>query len=214
MTRRAWRLALVLSVLPLVACAERGTAPPARIDTPVRVSASLTGSAVAWLSVEVTASDIAVPLVVTLDPSGGTAHGTITVPSGPARTFTARGYDVEGTLTHRAAATVDVAPGTAATVPLVLLPVTAGGTAGGGDDRVTLSETDVVLVAGLTRPLTATVAHADGTPVSSPAITWATLDARIAAVSPTGLVTAIAPGTTQVVALSGGGAGVVNVVVQ
>src|SRR5215217_5072142 len=85
----AWMLALL--VLPLAAaCGERGTAPATRIETPVQVSASLTGSAVEWLSVEVTASDIVVPVVVTLAASGTTAHGTVIVPSGTARTFTAR----------------------------------------------------------------------------------------------------------------------------
>lgn len=201
-------------VAAIAACDGRGTAPPTRIDTPVQVSASLAGSAVEWLSVEVTASDIAVPVVVTLAATGSTAHGTVTVPSGTARTFTARGYDVEGTLTHRAMTTVNVAPGTGATVPLMLLPVMDAGVGAGGDDRVTLSTSDVALAVGATQRLTVNVAHADGTPVAAPVTRWATLDPAIATVSVSGLISAIAPGTTQVVALSGGGAAVANVTVQ
>lgn len=211
----AWRnVAMGVAAVALSACDSRGTAPLERLDAPVQVSAALTGSAVEWLSVEVTAGDIAVPVVVTLVATGTTARGTVAVPSGAARTFTARGYDSEGTLTHRATATVDVAPGIRTTLPLVLLPVADSGASGAGDDRVSLSATDVVLAAGTTRRITAAVARADGTAISNPSVTWATLDPAVATVSRTGLVSAIAPGTTQVVALSGGGAAVVDVTVQ
>ena len=206
--------AVAVALLALVACDGRGTAPPVRIDAPVRVSAALAGSAVEWLSVEATASDIVVPVVVTLAATGTTARGTIMVPAGPARTFTARGYDAEGTLTHRATITIDVAPGTGATLPLMLLPVTDGGAGTGGDDRVTLSTSDVALAPGATQRLAATVAAADGTPRTGASVLWATLDPAVATVSRTGLVSAIAAGTTQVVALSGGGAAVATVVVR
>ena len=210
--RRAASAALLLPLL--AACSDGATQPRVRIDTPVQVSAALAGSAVAWLSVEVTASDIVVPIVVTLDATGSTAHGTVTVPSGDDRTFIARGYDVEGTLTHRATTTVDVVPGAGATLPLVLLPAADGGATTYREDRVAVSATDVALAPGGTRRLAATVTHADGTPVSDAAVTWATLDAAVATVSRTGTITAIAPGTTQVIAMSGGGAAVATVVVQ
>lgn len=212
----AWhRVAAVAPLLGLLAaCADEGMQPQARMETPVQVSASLTGSPVEWLSVEVTASDIAVPVVVTLAATGTTARGTITVPPGPARTFTARGYDVEGTLTHRAVSTGDVAPGTAGTLALVLRPVTDGAASGTGDDLVTLSAADVALAVNGTRRLGVTVTRADGAAVPGAPVTWATLDPAVATVSRTGLIVGIAPGTTQVVALSGGGAAVANVVVQ
>ena len=212
--RHARRLVALSLATLLAACEGRGVAPGARVATPVQVSASLAGSAVAWLSIEATASDIAVPVVATLDATGTTGRGTVVVPSGPARTVTARGYDAEGTLTHRAAATVDVLPGTGATLSLVLLPVTDAGPGSSGDDRVTTDVADVTLAVGATRRLTATVTHADGSPVANPAVTWATLAPAVATVSRTGLVSAVAPGSTQVVATSGGGAAVVTVEVR
>src|SRR5690349_11623474 len=138
MTPGVRRLAFVLAFPLVAACGERGTAPSTQLETPVQVNAALTGSAVAWLSVEVTASDIPVPIVVTLEANGSAAHGSVTVPAGEDRTFTARGFDVEGTLTHRAVATMDVRPGTGTTIALVLRPVTDAGVGTGGEDRVTL----------------------------------------------------------------------------
>jgi hypothetical protein len=198
----------------LAACEARGTAPGARVATPVQVSASLTGSAVEWLSVEATASDISVPIVVTLDAEGASARGTIVVPSGPARTFTARGYDAEGTLTHRATMTVDVVPGNGAGLSLLLLPATDVDAATYREDRVTITPADVALAPGGTRRLAAAVVRADGTPVPEAAITWASLDPAVASVSGAGLLSAVAPGSTQVIAMSGGGAAVTTVVVQ
>ena len=208
------RAAFVLALSLVAACGERGAGPSARVDAPVQVSAALTGTAVEWLSVEVTADDIATPVVVTLAATGTAAHGTVVVPSGPARTFTARGYDKEGTLTHRATMTVDVVPGAGTTLPLVLLPVSDVAVGATGEDRVALAPSDVTLAVRGTARLVATVTHADGAPVPDAVVMWATLDPAVATVSRTGLVSAIAPGTTQVVALSGGGAGVMNVVVQ
>ena len=211
----ARRVAVVASLLALVAaCDGRGTAPRVRIDSPVQVSAALAGSAVQWLSIAVAASDIPVPSVVTLTAAGTSAHGSITVPSGSARTFTARGYDAEGTLTHRATATIDVAPGSGATLSLVLLPASDGDAATYREDRVALTPAEVVLALGTTRRLVASVVRADGTAVPDAAITWASLDPAIASVSRTGLVSAVAAGTTQVVAMSGGGAAVATVEVR
>lgn len=209
--RRALALALLLPVA--AACGDGGTAPPDDAPARVRVRAALAGSAVAWLSVEVTGNGIAEPLVVTLPATGTTASGTVAVPAGPARTFTARGFDAGGTLTHRASVTVDVRPGTGATVALSLLPSGGGPGSSIGEHVVAIDGGDVALAPGATRRLAATVT-ANGAPVPGAAVTWATLDARVATVSTSGLVSAIAAGTTQVVALSGGGAATVNVVVQ
>lgn len=214
--RRALALALLLPVA--AACGDRGTAPADDAPAPVRVRAALAGSAVAWLSVEVTGSGIGEPVVVTLPASGTTASGTtasgtVAVPAGPARTFTARGFDLGGTLTHRAAATADVRPGRGATVALSLLPTSSGPGSSTGEHVVAIDGGDVALEPGATRRLTATVT-ASGAPLPGAVVTWATLDPRVATVSTSGLVSAIAAGTTQVLALSGGGAATVGVVVQ
>lgn len=207
MNRRTRTIAL--AGLALGAACVDGTAPVRAPAAPVRVSAALAGSGVAFVSVEVTGDGISEPLVVTLPASGTVARGTLAVPAGAARAFTGRGYDAGGALTHAGAATVDVRPGTGASVALTLMPVQGGAGASSGTAIVTIAGGDVVLPPGATRALAATVAGGSGG-----AVTWATLDARVATVSRAGLVTAIAVGTTQVVAMADGGAALVTVNVQ
>lgn len=70
------------------------------------------------------------------------------------------------------------------------------------------------LVVGESVQLSATVRDADGNPVSNGQVTWSSSDVRIATVSATGLVAAIALGSVDVTASSGGVTAVARVAVS
>ena len=57
--------------------------------------------------------------------------------------------------------------------------------------------------AGLTRQLTVTATDADGAPISNPNVSFSTLNASVAIVSPTGLITTVGNGTTDIRATAG-----------
>ena len=99
---------------------------------------------------------------------------------------------------------------------LILASLTTGcssGPSSNGVSQVTIDGTDATLVVGDTRSYAATARDAAGAPVSGAAIIWSTTSGAVASVSTAGLVSAVAPGTTRIVARSGTVADTVNITV-
>ncbi len=69
------------------------------------------------------------------------------------------------------------------------------------------------LTAGTTRALTAKVLDASGEPLGGAPVFWSTQDPGVATVSAAGIVTAVAPGETQIAASKGGKSAIVPVTV-
>ena len=185
------------------------------------VTADLSAAAVivATVVVEVTAADIATPLVFNLPIVGVTASGTITVPAGLQRTLTMRAFDDQGVETHSGSGTLDVVAGTTATVSVTLDELT-----GDLDITVTLGSLSISISpathtfnVGETVDLTATIT--DGPPGAE--VAWAVLDPAVASVvvlgppaDNVGRVTAEGSGTTDIIATFGGAGGSATVTVN
>jgi uncharacterized protein YjdB len=114
-------------------------------------------------------------------------NGTVTAVAPGSATITATSEGKSGT------ATVTVTP----------IPVAS----------VTVDPTTVALTTGGTQQITATPRDAQGNPLAGRAVTWASQNTNVATVSATGLITAVAPGTTTVTATSEGQVGTVTVTV-
>src|SRR6266516_307910 len=206
--------ATLLSLIALGSCLPRE---PAGVDgravqTKLFISAALTGTRVATVVVEVTAPDIATPLVFNIPTVNGVAAGAISVPAGSSRTITLRAYDAGGVETHTGSVTVNIQPGTNPAISIVLTPL-----AGNvpiivtlGSFSVTVGPAAVALTPGDTVRLTATVLDASSNPVTGQ-VAWATLSPREATVlrpgQQTGRVTGVGLGQTTVIAVYGGIAG-------
>ena len=78
---------------------------------------------------------------------------------------------------------------------------------------VTVDPTTVSLTTGGTQQITATPRDAQGNALADRAVTWESQNTAVATVSPAGLITAVAPGTTTVTATSEGKVGTVTVTV-
>jgi alpha-tubulin suppressor-like RCC1 family protein len=200
----------------LVGCSDGPTGPVGQDLVPLRVSANVAGTPVTVLTITVTADDIPTPLVFNLHVANGLATGTVNVSPGPARTFTARAFESLGQITHEGSATVDVLRGP--NPPLNIPMVPRGGQV---PITVTVAEVSVVLVPasmelmpGDTWRPTVLITDAEGRAVEGAEPTWASANPAIAVVDETGLVTAVAVGETQIVAVFAGVAGLmwVNVV--
>ena len=89
----------------------------------------------------------------------------------------------------------------------------SSGPSSNGVTQVTIEGADATLVVGDTRSYTATAKDNAGAPVSGAAMVWSTTAAGVATVSSAGLVSAVAPGTTRIVARSGTAADTVNITV-
>jgi Bacterial Ig-like domain (group 2) len=177
----------------------------------LNVTADVTGTSVATVVVEVTAPDIATPLVFNLTILNGIASGTITLPSGSGRTIAIRAFDAGGVETHRGSVTVDVQSGANATVSLVLTPLTGDIPiqATLGTVTVTVAPPSSILSLGSTTStvqLTVTLLDAQGQPATG-AVSWATHDPGVAVVDANGLVSAVRVGQTNVVATFRGAVG-------
>jgi uncharacterized protein YjdB len=79
---------------------------------------------------------------------------------------------------------------------------------------VVVSPGTVALLVGQQQPLQATVQDADGNRVTGTVVLWSVRDTRIATVSPSGVVTGLVLGTTQVAASSNGQSGIASITVQ
>jgi glucose/arabinose dehydrogenase len=214
---------VTVGALLSAACLGRDTLKPPD-ETPVtlvvQADVSAAMAAVTTVVVEVTAIDIAIPLLFNIPVSGGAATGTMTLPAGSGRTITMHAYDSGGIETHRGSITTAIRPPPAAnpTISLTLAPLAGDVPIGAqiGSFLVTVAPGADTVAAGGTATLTATIVTANGDPVDS-AVIWASLDPRIATVARIGprtaQVTAVASGTTTVVAVYGGSAGSAAIVV-
>ena len=199
---RALRAAVIL--IGLAACAPDSTSPT--VTSSLRLTANVSGTPISTVVVTVTAEDIREPLVFNVTAENGTASASIDVPPGHSRTFVAQGFDVTGVITHDGTATMNVAKGSNPPVALTMRPrsgqVTVTVTV--GSIGVTLDWTSVEIEVGNPFPLTASVVKENGTPVEGAVVSWASTNPAVATVSPTGVVTPLIVGTTQIVAVYGG----------
>jgi uncharacterized protein YjdB len=112
-----------------------------------------------------------------------------------------------------------VAPGTAT------LTATSEGATGSATVRVTAAAASTVaavevapaavtLTVGATRAFTATARAGDGTVLSGRTVTWSSGGPTVATVSSSGVVTAVAPGTAQILAVVDGITGTATVTVR
>lgn len=179
------------------------------------VQANLAGTAIDALVITVTAPDIPSALVFNLVLTEGAAHGTLRLPAGSHRTFTAQAFDAMGIETHRGSRTAPVQPGVNPPLTLVLLPVEGeqGIELTIGSYQVRVTPEAARLAPGDTVRLAAAVSDAEGQPVESP-VQWATLDPAIATVDPIGLVTAQEPGDALVAAVFAGVGAVARIAVH
>ena len=199
------------SVWLLVACGE-GSVDPGQGHGTLIVRADVSASAVATLVAEVTAADIPTALMFNIPIAGGVASGTITVPAGSNRTVALRAYDAGGILTHSALVTLNVQPGTNATVAVILTPLTGDQpivvTLGSFTITVTPPTTSVGV--GDTVQLAVSIIDWNGTPTTG-TVSWATKDPGIATVDTAGLVTGAGVGTTKIAATFRGATGTATV---
>jgi Bacterial Ig-like domain (group 2) len=200
----------------LVSCAGPGTVspPPTGSTATLSVTADLSGTAVATVVVDVSASDISTMLVFNIPIVNGIASGTVTIPAGSNRTIVLRGYDAGGVETHTGTVTTTVQPGSNATLSLVLTPLTGDVPINAtlGYYIVTVTPPSPSLSVNGTAQLTATIKDSDGNPIAG-VVSWATHDPGVAIVDATGLVTATGAGTTTISAVFQGIAGNTSVTV-
>jgi alpha-tubulin suppressor-like RCC1 family protein len=199
----------LLGVILLAACSDGPAAPRGQETVTLRVSANVTGTPVATMSIIVTASDMATPLIFNLVVVDGLAGGSVNVPPGAARTFTARAFDSTGQVTHEGSATIDVLRGNNPPLALVMLPRSGHVpvTVTVGSVSVVVSPASVMLERDSSWQLTATITDNTGHPVPGAVPTWASGNPAIASVDASGRITALAAGETQVVAVYAGVAG-------
>ncbi|HET7274343.1 MAG TPA: Ig-like domain-containing protein [Longimicrobiaceae bacterium] len=210
-SRSGIALGLALSLALLASC-ERVTDPiggeqrGAPVDLTVQASLGTT-TTVNQLTVEVTAADIAVPILSNLaladtdvDGEFDRAEGSITVPAGRDRTFTARAFDREGFVTHEGLVTENVRPNDK-TVRIPLYPKAVGVPIEVvvSTYSVTISPTSVSLATASRQPFIASVTDAGGAVIEGPALTWGSSNPAIASVDSTGLATAAHSGSARIV---------------
>lgn len=205
-SRRLLFLAALLTVLSWVGCQDGPTHPPSQPElAELYVRANLAGTNVAALVVEVTASDIAEPLIFNIPiGEGGQASGVITVPAGSARRVLVRAYDANAIETHRGEATVNVVAGANPPLTIVLYPLVGdleieieiGGLV------VTVEPSQAVLLLGETLELTATITDAAGHEVNGE-VQWGSTQPLVATVDGNGTVTAVGIGEAEIVSNHG-----------
>lgn len=198
--RKFGGLLAAAAVLLLGACTEGITNPGDGELSAIRVTANTSGTPISTLVVEVTAADIASPLVFNIVANNGVATGTIKVPPGSARTFTVKAYDSGGSITHQGSATVDVVPGNNNPT----LTISLGPQSGHVPIEVTFGAASVIVSPAAdsvyddsTLQLTATVVNAQGDTITA-TVDWATSNPAKATVDANGLVTAVDTGTVQI----------------
>lgn len=197
-------LAGVAAGLLIAGCSDT-TAPRGETPVPLTVSANFADASVTTLAIRVTATDIPRALVFNLQVVDGRAEGTLNVPPGEARTFEALAFDRAGEITHEGSATVDVYRGP--NPPLIISMMPRGGQVPVivvvGEVLVTVAPSSATLVPDETIQLSATVTDAQGRTLDGAEITWASANPAIAEVDGTGLVTAVAQGQAEIVAIFG-----------
>ena len=211
--------------IALAAClltAALGTACQSTLDAPtrmpdtadLRVTASVAGTPIDLIVVICESADIPTPLVFNLPVQNGVAQGTIKLPPGSQRKITVKAYDTDGALIAEGTKTIDVRPGMN---PPVSIPMVSK--AGQVPVTVTLGAVSVVvqpalptMTTGGTLQLSTTITTVDGIVLTSDP-EWATTNPAIATVDAHGLVTALRPGTVDIVATFEGVAGLAHLTV-
>jgi len=203
-------IALLLALLSCVQQEPLGpNSPTGAARATLLVQASLVGTPVARLVVQVSAPDISPPAVFNIPIANGMAAGTITLTAGSQRVLTLQAYDAGGVETDSGSVTITVQPGTNPPVSIVLTPLTGNLpiTATLGSFTVSVTPAAESLTVGDTAKVTASILDANGHPVTDQ-VTWATLAPTVASVVSTSQltsrITAIGPGQTTVFASYGG----------
>jgi len=201
------------SVLVLGACSDAAVA-PGQGDGTLVVRADISSTTIATLVAEVTAPDIATPLIFNIPISGGVAAGTITIPAGSDRTVTLRAYDAGGTLTQSGSATLTVQAGANTTVAITLTPLTGDQpiVVTLGSYTITVTPPSPTIAKGGTTQLAVSITDWNGNPTTG-TVAWATQNPGIATVDSTGLVTGTGAGTTKIAATFHGATGTATVTV-
>jgi alpha-tubulin suppressor-like RCC1 family protein len=191
----------VVALLLLAACRADAPTGAAGPQAPVTISAALVGTDIEVLTVIVTGPGIRSPIVGNTEPAPSAAIALVQmeVPVGGQRTFTVRGYDAAGTVTHEGMATAVVHPGENPTLPVRLyartgdVPIAVG--VGSFDLAIAPSPLANATV-GETRQLTATVSDGQGATVPGAVVTWGSLNPIVAGIDGSGRITARTAGTT------------------
>lgn len=204
---------IILAPLILLGCTDSPldpTVPDGQAHLQFR--ADLASTAVSTLVVEVTARGIPAPLIFNIEVRDGIGAGQVTVPAGSERTVTVRAYDSGGVETHRGSTTLNVREGTNPTVSIVLTPLmgTQPVSASIGSTVIGLSPGVATLEVGDTVRLQATIFGADGDSTAGK-VSWATVNPARASVDSAGLVTALTPGSVQIVGTFGGAGGAATI---
>jgi hypothetical protein len=213
---RAAILALTPIIVALAGCSDGGgiTEPDPPRSAVLQLNANVNAAVAGTLVIEVTALDIATPLVFNFPLLNGTVTGTITIPAGSDRTITLRVYDTNGIETHRETVTVTLREGTNPAISITLLPLTGDQPIDVTLGTITISVSPALdtIPEGDTVRLTATVTDAMGDTVDV-TVLWATLNPAVATVDSDALVTGEGKGSAQIVATYGGVGGAATIVV-
>jgi len=212
------RLTVALLTAGLIACDNSPTGsihggPPVTLG----ILASVGESGVTLVVVQVEGLGIPVPIVANFEVVDGTAQGTIKVPPGSVRIFTARAFNAEAQLTHEGSVIEDVRPGMSAVrIPLVPRGVGVPIETVVSAYQITIDPASAALETGGTLLFTATVATLDNGPVAiAPGeLMWGSTNPAVVQVDGTGLATAMHQGSAQIVVSYEGVAAAATVVVD
>lgn len=203
-----------LVALLLLSCSDGIVGPDQQMMAELAVTASVSGTPIATLVIDVTAPDIDPALVFNLTVVDGFATGTLRLPPGEARTIHAIAMDETGEVTHEGSKTVDIRPGP--NDPVSLPMVARGGqqpiTVAIGDVSIVIEPGTFALEAGTSAMMTATIRAPNGDIVDEPVV-WATTDPSVLTVSQDGLISGVREGTADIVATFAGIAAVAQVTV-
>ena len=219
LNRRRAAFALLVATAPLVGCTEStaidNTLPPGVLI----ISMTTTSTVVSTYVVEVTAPDIATPLVFNLQSVNGTATGTLTIPAGSSRTILCRAFDDNAVETHRGSRTMDIRSGTNNPQVSITMSALTGDQpvqVNIGSNTVSVSPSTSNVAVGATVALGATVRDAfnNVVPTAPGDVKWATSNPALATVSSTGVVSGVKAGSVTITATYNGAGGQATVTVQ
>lgn len=168
----------------------------------VQASMGSENGMVAVIAVEVTGQGVPVPIVANFQVVDGMASGVIQVPAGQDRTFTARGFDSEGSITHEGAVTRNVRPnGPPVQIPLVPRGVGVPIEVTVSHRVITIAPATADLIVGQTLAFTATLQDSHGNPIDFEHgdLTWGSSNPSVALVDADGVVTGWHAGETRIV---------------
>jgi len=200
---------LLLSTATVTACGTAEVTAPAAQPAQLSFILMAVGSnAIATVSVVVTGPGIDSTLGFNLTLVNGTASGTLQVPAGSSRHVVASAFDAAGVNTNRGDTTVTLVAGSNPTVSLTM-PSLIGGlpvTLAFGSAVVSMNRQDTTLTLGGAVQFAAVAVNSRGGAVPADSIAWASSNPAVASVDATGLVTALAAGTTSIFATYSGAA--------